>query len=111
MTSATRLQPWHAASILTPSRREVVQDEQLATHRIRITSPWRGLTAGCQGLIVLAHPRYGDTYAQLPAWFGMRIATVCRYVHEAVAIPDGTPPLQISDRVAADRPYCSRSAL
>lgn len=41
----------------------------------------------------------------------MGIATVCRYVHEAVAIPDGTPALRIGDRVAADRPYCSRKVL
>jgi hypothetical protein len=93
-----------------PARREVVQDEHLAAHRIRITSPWRGLTAGCQALLVLAHLQYGDTYSQLPAWFGVGIATMCRYVHGAVAIPENTPLLQISDRVAADRPYCSQKA-
>ncbi|MEW2397615.1 transposase family protein [Streptomyces sp. NPDC046862] len=88
MTSATRSRRWHAASIPRPARREVVQDEALATPRTRITSSWRGLTAACQALLVRERPRYGDTYAHLSAWFGMGIATVCRYVHEAVAIPD-----------------------
>lgn len=73
------------------------------------------------------HLRCGDTYAQLAAGFGIGIATVYRYVREAIevlaaraptlatamdtaptkafVILDGT--LLPIDRIAADAPYCS----
>ncbi|WP_129287427.1 transposase family protein [Streptomyces sp. GZWMJZ-114] len=100
---------------------------QLALHRRDIGSRWRRLTAGRQALLVLAHLRSGDTYAQLSAGFGIGIATVYRYVQEAIdvlaarapslmeamktartkafVILDGT--LLPIDRVAADTPYYS----
>ncbi len=49
---------------------------QLVLHRRDIGWRWRRLTAGRQALIVLAHLRCGDTYAELAAGFGIRIATV-----------------------------------
>jgi hypothetical protein len=77
--------------------------------------------------MALAHLRCGHTYAQLSAGFGVGIATVYRYITEAVdvlaavapdlgtatraatrkalVILDGT--LLPIDRVAADRPYYS----
>jgi hypothetical protein len=80
-----------------------------------------------QALLVLAHLRCGDTYAQLAAGFGIGIATVYRYVSEGVdvlaalaptldeammtartkafVILDGT--LLPIDRIAADTPYYS----
>lgn len=45
---------------------------------------WRRLSPARQALLVLAHLRCGDTYARLAAGFGVRLATVSRYVHEAV---------------------------
>jgi hypothetical protein len=56
----------------------------LAGHRHRIGSRWRRLTCGRQALLVLAHLRCGDTYARLAAGFRIGIATVYRYVREAV---------------------------
>lgn len=75
----------------------------------------------------MAHLRCGDTYAQLAAGIGIEIATVCRYIREAVdvlsaltptlteametirtkafVILDGT--LLPIDRIAADTPYHS----
>lgn len=77
--------------------------------------------------MVLAHLRRGDTHAQLAAGFGIGIATVFRYIHEAIealaalaptlaeamrtasrlafVILDGT--LLPIDRIAADTPYYS----
>ncbi|MFF5772168.1 transposase family protein [Streptomyces californicus] len=100
---------------------------QLAMRRHEIGTRWRRLPAARQALLALAHLRCGDTYAQLAAGFGIGIATVCRYVREAVevlaalaptlteamktirtkafVILDGT--LLPIDRVAADTPYYS----
>ncbi|MFJ8098763.1 transposase family protein [Streptomyces griseofuscus] len=99
----------------------------LAGHRRRIGSRWRRLTCGRQALLVLAHLRCGDTYARLAAGFSIGLATVYRYIREAVdllaplaptleqamdtarrkayVILDGT--LFLIDRTAADRPYYS----
>ncbi|WP_435839337.1 transposase family protein [Streptomyces brevispora] len=99
----------------------------LAGHRRRIGSRWRRPTRGRQALPVLARLRCGDTYARLAAGFRVGIATVYRYIREAVdllaarapmleqamtavrnkayVILDGTvPPI---DRIAADQPYYS----
>lgn len=56
----------------------------LRTHRATIGSRWRKLSAGQQALLVLAHLRNGDTYPRLAAGFGVGVATVFRYVREAV---------------------------
>ncbi|XMN10608.1 transposase family protein [Streptomyces griseobrunneus] len=101
--------------------------EQLAVRRRETGTRWRRLPAGRQALLALVHLRCGDTYAQLAAGFGIGIATVCRYIHEAMevlaaraptlaqamvtartkafVILDGT--LLPIDRIAADTPYCS----
>ncbi|MBE4771236.1 transposase family protein [Streptomyces caniscabiei] len=88
---------------------------------------WRRLTADRQALLALAHLRGGHTYAQLAVGFGIGLATVYRYIVEAIevlaalaptlqqvitvaankafVILDGT--LLHIDRIAADRPYYS----
>ena len=100
---------------------------QLAARRQEIGTRWRRLPAARQALLALAHLRCGDTYAQLAAGFGIGIATVYRYIREAVevlaalapsldeamrtirakafVILDGT--LLPIDRIAADTPYYS----
>ncbi|MFJ9434919.1 transposase family protein [Streptomyces sp. NPDC101490] len=100
---------------------------QLTVRRREIGTRWRRLTASRQALIALAHLRCGDTYAQLAAGFGIGIATVFRYIREAIevlavvaptlaeamttirekafVILDGT--LLPIDRIAADTPYYS----
>lgn len=101
---------------------------QLAARRAKIGTRWRRLAVGRQALLALAHLRCGDTYAQLAAGFDIGIATVYRYIREAVealaalapslaeamrtirekafVILDGT--LLPIDRIAADSPYYSR---
>lgn len=100
---------------------------QLAARRREIGSRWRRLAAGRQALLVLAHLRCGDTYAQLAAAFGIGIATVYRYIREAVDVlaslaPDLDQAMKTArkkafvildgsllpiDRIAADTPYHS----
>ncbi|MEU3756794.1 transposase family protein [Streptomyces olivoreticuli] len=100
---------------------------QLTVHRRELGTRWRRLSAGRQAPLVLAHPRCGDTYARLAAGFAIGVATVCRYVHEAVSVLAALSPtlgqaVQVAsrkafvildgrllpiDRITADRPYCS----
>lgn len=59
---------------------------QLAARQREIGTRWRRLPTGRQALSVLAHLRCGDAYAQLAARFGIGIATVFRYIREAVEV-------------------------
>jgi hypothetical protein len=98
-------------------------------HRRQIGSCWRKCNPGQQALLVLAHLRKGETFADLAAGFGIGTATAWRYVRETVdllaarapklpaalaaakraghafVVIDGT--LISIDRVAADRPLYS----
>ncbi|MFE0012853.1 transposase family protein, partial [Streptomyces erythrochromogenes] len=100
---------------------------QLAVRQRKIGTRWRRLPVGRQALLALAHLRCGDTYAQLAAGFGIGVATVYRYIREAIevlaaraptlaeavetarakafVIRDGT--LLPIDRIAADTPFYS----
>jgi len=64
----------------------------LAAHRRRIGCRWRRLSPGRQALLVLAHFRNGDTYARLAAGFEIGLATVWRYVREAVDLLSAAAP-------------------
>ena len=98
-------------------------------HRAAIGSAWRKLPPAGQALLVLAHLRKGDPFAEIAAGFGVSTATAWRYVNETVAllaarapklrralrdakeaghaylVIDGT--LIPIDRLAADRPFYS----
>ena len=99
----------------------------LRQRRREIGSRWRRLPAGRQALLALAHLRGSDTYGQLAAAFKVGIATVYRYIREAVDVLATLAPtleqavstaatkafvildgiLLPIDRIAADRPLCS----
>ncbi len=49
-----------------------------------IGNRWRKLPARDQALLVLAHLRNGDTYARLAAGFSIGVASIYRYIREAV---------------------------
>ena len=82
----------YGATIPLSTRSLVYLSGLLSAHRAEIGSPWRRLNPGEQALLVLAHLRNGDTYTRLAAGFRVGIATVYRYVREAV------------DLLAADAP-------
>ncbi|MDF5753059.1 transposase family protein [Spongiactinospora sp. TRM90649] len=98
-------------------------------HRKTIGSIWRRLNPGRQALLVLAHLRKGETFAELSAGFGISVATAWRYVQETVTLLKARAPrlghalrkagqaglhylvldgmLIHTDRVRADRPFFS----
>ncbi|MFD8134501.1 transposase family protein [Streptomyces mirabilis] len=99
----------------------------LRQRRREIGNRWRRLSVRRQALLALAHLRCGDTYSQLAAAFRIGIATVYRYIREAVEVlPALAPSLEQAittaaakafvildgtllpiDRIAADRPFYS----
>ncbi|SCE23301.1 Helix-turn-helix of DDE superfamily endonuclease [Streptomyces sp. DvalAA-43] len=116
----------YPSSIGLSSRTRWFLTGQLAVRRQEIGTRWRRLSAARQALLALARLRCGDTYAQLAAGFGIGIATVFRYIREAVEVLSALAPslteamrtirakafvildgtLLPVDRVAADTPYC-----
>ena len=96
--------------------------------RREVNSPWRKLGCFKQALLVLAHLRKNETFAQVGAGFGVSETTAWRYVDETLdllaswapglrealvglgegdfVIVDGT--LIPTDRIAADEPYYSQ---
>ncbi|ATL25612.1 putative transposase [Streptomyces formicae] len=101
--------------------------EQRTARPQKIGTRWRRLPAARQALLALVHLRCGDTYAQLAAGSGIEIATVFRYIREAVDVLATLAPLLVAametirekafvilggtllpiDRIAADTPYYS----
>ncbi|GAA3244556.1 transposase family protein [Actinocorallia longicatena] len=97
--------------------------------RKQIGSTWRLLNPGQQALLVLAHLRKGETFAEVGAGFEVSTSTAWRYVEETVALLSARSPkltaalakakkdglhllvldgtLITTDRVKADRPYYS----
>lgn len=97
--------------------------QHLAARCCEIGTRWRRITPGRQALLVLAHLRYGDTYAQLAAGFDIGMATVYRYIREAIEVLAALAPslaeVGRADRkptglrdprrnAPADRPDCRR---
>ena len=60
--------------------------EALRRERRARRTRWRRLEPGQQALLVLAYLRKGETYADLAGGFGVCVATVFRYVREALDV-------------------------
>lgn len=71
---------------------------RLRRHRVVIGSRWRKLPPERQALLALAYLRNGDTYEGLAAGFGVGVATVYRYVIEAVDVLAAFGP-KLSDAI------------
>ena len=120
---------FYRAALPLSSRTLTFVSGLIRRHRTSIRSCWRKLNPGQQALLVLAHLRKGETFAELAAGSAVGTTTAWRYVHETVAllaarapklrqavraaqkagyayvVLDGT--LIPVDRVAADRPFYS----
>src|SRR5262245_40638660 len=73
-------------------------------YRRQIGSCWRKCNPGQQALLVLAHLRKGETFAELAAGFGAGTATAWRYVRETVALLAARAPKLPAALAAAKRP-------
>jgi hypothetical protein len=117
----------YAATIPLSTRTLTHLSDLLRSHRAATGTRWRRLDPGQQALLVLAHLRNGDTYRRLATGFDIGVATVYRYIREALDLLAATAPtldqvvyrasrliylildgtLIPIDRIAEDRPYYS----
>jgi hypothetical protein len=64
----------------------ITLSDALRHRRSVLGTRWRRLNVGAQALLVLAHLRKGETYAELSAGHGIGTTTVFRYVQEAIEV-------------------------
>src|SRR5574339_13042 len=77
--------------------------DALRAHRVQLHTQWRALPCGRQALLVLARLRKNEAYPDLAAGFAIGVATVCRYVHEALDLLSVMAPT-LADAVQNGRP-------
>lgn len=69
---------------------------------------WRKLPVGRQALLVVAHLRKNDTYAELACGFGVGTSTVYRYVRGGLDLLTAkAPTLEQAIEIDGDRPESS----
>lgn len=64
----------------------ITLSDALRHRRSTVGTRWRRLTVGEQSLLVLAHLRKGETYAELGAGYKIGTTTVFRYIQEAIEV-------------------------
>ena len=85
--------PSYPAGFTMSNHALIALSDALRAHRAQLGTRWRRLSAGRQALLVLAHLRKGETYADLAAGFGVGTTTVFRYIHEALEILAALAPV------------------
>lgn len=89
----------YPSGMTVSSRALGVLADLLRRHRTERATRWRKLSAGRQALLVVAHLRKGETYADLACGFRVGTSTAYRYVREAIALLAAmAPSLAPSDR-------------
>ena len=80
--------------------------DALRARRRELRTRWRRLPAGRQALLVVAHLRKGETYADLACGFGVGTTTVYRYLTEGLTVLAAmAPTLEQAITVAAGKAY------
>src|SRR4051794_23824586 len=79
----------YPASIPLSTRSLTRLTELVRDRRRALGGRWRRLPAQQQALMALAHLRNGDTLSSLAAGFAVSVATVWRYLREAVDLLAG----------------------
>src|SRR3954447_12018800 len=92
---------------MTMSNRALITlSDALRQRRTQRGTRWRRLPAGQQALLVIAHLRKGETYADLATGFGIGTTTVFRYIREALdVLADLAPTLEQAIDVARRKAF------
>ena len=97
---------FYRAALPLSSRTLTFVSGLIRRHRTSIRSCWRKLNPGQQALLVLAHLRKGETFAELAAGFAVGTTTAWRYVSETVALLAArAPKLRAAVRAAQKAGY------
>jgi hypothetical protein len=78
--------PSYPAGITVSNQALITVSDALRHRRAVVGTRWRRLSAGRQALLVMAHLRRGETYADLAVGFGVGTTTVFRYIREALDV-------------------------
>ncbi|WP_420821785.1 transposase family protein [Pseudonocardia broussonetiae] len=98
--------PSYPAGIGVSNHALITVSDALRHRRTVLGTRWRRLLAGQQALLVLAHLRKGETYADLAAGFAVGTTTVFRYIREALDVLAAfAPSLQQAMAVAAGKAF------
>jgi hypothetical protein len=88
------------------TRRGQHDHDLLRRNHAELRTRWRRLEPGRQALLVVAHLRKGETYADLAAGFGIGTTTVYRYLREALDLLAAmAPTLAQAIEVARGKAY------
>jgi hypothetical protein len=98
--------PSYPAGISVSNHALITVSDALRHRRAVVGTRWRRLSAGQQALLVLAHLRKGETYADLAAGFSVGTTTVFRYIHEALDVLAAlAPTLHQAMQIAARKAF------
>ena len=76
----------YPSGMTVSSRALGVLSDALRAQRNQRRTRWRKLSPGRQALLVVAHLRKGETYADLACGFRIGTSTVYRYIREALEL-------------------------
>ena len=98
---------------MTVSNRALIMlADLLRQHRSQLRTRWRRLDAGRQALLVAAHLRKGETYADLACGFRIGTTTVYRYLCEAIELLAAmAPTLEQAIEIARGKAYVTLDTL
>ena len=99
--------PSYPSGMTVSNRALITLADALRQHRTPASGPdGGGCTAGRQALLVVAHLRKGETYADLACGFGIGTTTVYRYLREALDVLAAlAPTLEQAIEVAARKAF------
>ena len=78
--------PSYPAGMTVSNRSLIMLADALRQRRSELGTKWRRLEPGRQALLVVAHLRKGETYADLARGFAVGTTTVYRYLREGLDV-------------------------
>lgn len=98
--------PSYPSGMTVSNRALIMLADALRQNRTELKTRWRRLEPGRQALLVLAHLRKGETYADLAIGFDIGTTTVYRYLREALdMLAAMAPTLEQAIEVARSKAY------